>query len=130
MRRRDVLKAGVAAGAVFTAGCTAGSDDPAFEEGFENGTGEWTPDAAIGPEVNIEEFEWEVTVSGEQAAERAGWEGWVLKMGVQLAARWVGTHGVVERCLEQWEVPLEGTVVLGRACFEHFESGSERRRHQ
>jgi hypothetical protein len=57
----------------------------------------------------------------EQAAERAGWERWVLEMSVQLAARWIGARGVVECCLEQWEVPLEGTVVLGRTCFEGFE---------
>lgn len=69
MRRRDILRAGLAAGSVAVAGCTRGTDGAAFREGFEDGLGDWQSDAAIGPEVAIEEFEWEVTVSGEQAAE-------------------------------------------------------------
>jgi len=69
MLRRDLLRAGLAAGAVLAAGCTTSADDPAFENGFEGGMGDWSPDAAIGPEVDIEAFEWEVTVSGEQAAD-------------------------------------------------------------
>ena len=67
MRRRDVLRAGLVAGSVAVAGCTRGSDGAAFQEGFEGGLGAWQADAAIGPEVDLEEFEWEVTVSGEQA---------------------------------------------------------------
>lgn len=51
-------------------------------------------------------------------------------MGVQLPARWVGAGGVVECCLEEWEVPLEGAVVLWGAGFKRLESGGERRRHQ
>ena len=50
-------------------------------------------------------------------------------MGVQLAARRIRARGVGERCLEEREVPLEGTVVLGRAGFERFEPSGERRRH-
>ncbi|WP_050032445.1 hypothetical protein [Halorubrum halophilum] len=63
MRRRGLLRrsAGVA-------GCTGGSDDPAFEEGFEEDIGDWTFGAAIGPEVDIDEFDWEASFSEEEAA--------------------------------------------------------------
>lgn len=67
-RRRDVLRGGAAAGAVAVAGCLGGSSEPAFEEGFEDGLGDWESGAAIGPEVEIEEFDWEFGVSGTQAA--------------------------------------------------------------
>jgi hypothetical protein len=50
------------------AGCLGGPSDPAFTEGFEDGLGDWESDAAIGPEVDIEEFEWEFGVSGTEAA--------------------------------------------------------------
>lgn len=41
----------------------------AFENGFEDGLGDWTIDAAIGPEVPLSEFDREASVSTEQAAE-------------------------------------------------------------
>lgn len=66
MLRRDLLRSGGTVGAV--AGCMGGDDSPAFQEGVEDGLGDWESDAAIGPEVDIEEFEWEGTVSGEQTA--------------------------------------------------------------
>ncbi len=50
------------------AGCSGGADGPAFEEGFEDGLGDWESGAAIGPEVELEDFEWEFGVSGAEAA--------------------------------------------------------------
>jgi hypothetical protein len=71
VRRRDLLRKTAASGAVGlagVAGCTSGDDGSAFEEGFESGIGDWEAGAAIGPEVDIEEFDWELGVSEEQAA--------------------------------------------------------------
>lgn len=68
MYRRDVLRGSAAVGTVALAGCTFGANTPAFQEGFESGLGDWTADAAIGPEVDIEEFDWEVDVSDAEAA--------------------------------------------------------------
>jgi hypothetical protein len=68
MLRRDVLRAGAVAGAVAVGGCQRGYRKAAFREGFEDGSEDWTAGAAIGPEVHIEDFEWEVGVSDEQAA--------------------------------------------------------------
>ena len=69
MLRRQLLHAGATTGAVAVAGCFGGSDDAAaFREGFEEGLGEWEADAAIGPEVDVEEFGWELDVSEEEAA--------------------------------------------------------------
>jgi len=72
MRRRDLLRAGSLAalgGVAGIAGCTGRIGESVFHEGFEEGLGDWTADAAIGPEVDVEEFEWEVEVSDEEAAE-------------------------------------------------------------
>jgi hypothetical protein len=71
MHRRDVLRAGgatLAGGLPVLAGCTAPTGEAAFREGFESGLGAWTGDAAIGPEVDLAEFEWRVDVSDERAA--------------------------------------------------------------
>lgn len=68
MFRREFLRAGAATGAASIAGCAGGSNDPAFEEGFEDGLSDWDSDAAIGREVEVEEFEWEFGVSEEEAA--------------------------------------------------------------
>jgi hypothetical protein len=68
MFRRDVLRGGATAGAVAVAGCFGGEDGPAFEDGFEDGIGEWDEGAAIGPEVDLEAFEWELGVSDTEAA--------------------------------------------------------------
>lgn len=68
MLRRDLLRAGVVTGIVGTGGCLGGSTDSAFQEGFEHGIGEWEGEAAIGSEVNLEEFEWEIGVSDVEAA--------------------------------------------------------------
>ena len=67
MRRRDVLRAG-AAGIVGAAlaGCLAPRAG-GFDEGFEAGIGDWETDAAIGPEVDVADFEWTIDVSGEEA---------------------------------------------------------------
>lgn len=43
------------------------STSSAFREGFEDGVGEWKGDVAIGPEVDIDEFEWELEVSDGEA---------------------------------------------------------------
>jgi len=65
VRRRDLIRAGAAAGAAGLAGCASGGDDaPAFEDGL----GEWETGAAIGPEVDIGDFDWEADVSEEEAA--------------------------------------------------------------
>jgi hypothetical protein len=68
MRRRDVLRSGAAAGAIALVGCTDRSGGPAFEERFENGLGDWESGAAIGPEVDLAAFEWELGVSDAEAA--------------------------------------------------------------
>jgi hypothetical protein len=65
---RDLLRAGVTAGVASVAGCLGGEDDPAFAEGFEDGLGDWTASADIGPEVDLDEFEWELGVSDDEAA--------------------------------------------------------------
>lgn len=69
MNRRTFLEAGVAVGVGGIAGCTAPSNGSGFREGFEEGMSDWTTGAAIGPEVELEEFEWEVDVSTEQASQ-------------------------------------------------------------
>jgi hypothetical protein len=69
MRRREVLRAGVAAGTASIVGCLGESTDRSYEAGFEDGLGSWEGDAAIGPEVDVEEFEWEVGVSDAEAFE-------------------------------------------------------------
>ncbi|WP_276271976.1 hypothetical protein [Haloarcula litorea] len=68
MNRRDAIRTGLALGTAAVCGCLGDGGDPAFREGFEDGMGDWATDAAIGPEVDLAEFEWEVGVSGEQAA--------------------------------------------------------------
>ncbi len=69
MHRRELLRGCGAFGIAGIAGCLGESDDLVFYEGFEEGIGDWEADAAIGPEVDIEEFEWEVDVSDEEAAD-------------------------------------------------------------
>ncbi|MFC5369141.1 hypothetical protein [Salinirubrum litoreum] len=56
-------------GTVGVAGCTGRLDGPAFRESFEAGLGDWESGAAIGPEVDLAEFEWELDVSDAQAAD-------------------------------------------------------------
>lgn len=67
MRRRTPLRAGAVAGLGAAAGCTAGFDSAGFRESFEDGLGDWKPGAHVGPEVPLEEFEWEIAVSDERA---------------------------------------------------------------
>jgi len=69
MDRRTLLRRGVAAGLGSVVGCVGPSDDVAFSEGFEDGMGDWTADAAIGPEVDVSAFEWEIDVSTARASE-------------------------------------------------------------
>jgi hypothetical protein len=70
VNRRDLLRRGVVVGlGVAVAGCTAPADGDAFSDGFEDGMGDWSTDAAIGPEVDVAEFEWTVDVSTAQASE-------------------------------------------------------------
>jgi hypothetical protein len=68
MHRRDFLGTAAIAGTTALAGCTFGANTPRFNDGFEDGIGQWQTDAAIGPEVEIEEFEWEIDVSDAEAA--------------------------------------------------------------
>lgn len=69
MYRRDLLRTGGVACGFALAGCVGSTVSAAFNSGFESGIGQWTADAAIGPEVDIEEFEWEVDISDTEAAE-------------------------------------------------------------
>lgn len=68
MLRRDLLRASAAVGLAGVTGCTGQTGGPDFSEGFEQGLGAWESDAAIGSEVDIEEFEWELDVSDAEAA--------------------------------------------------------------
>jgi hypothetical protein len=81
MRRRTLLRICGGIGVAGLAGCLGeppenesddtgpnGGDEPGLQEGFEDGLGEWEADASIGPEVDIEEFEWEAGVSDEEAS--------------------------------------------------------------
>jgi hypothetical protein len=68
MLRRDLLRAGAALGIGGVAGCSAPSEGVDFTEGFEDGLGDWEANATIGPEVELEEFEWEVDVTDAEAA--------------------------------------------------------------
>lgn len=65
--RRDWLRTCGTAGLTGIAGCLSESSEPVLREGFEDGIGNWEADAAIGPEVDLDEFEWEVNVSDEEA---------------------------------------------------------------
>jgi hypothetical protein len=69
VNRRNLLRRGVGLGVGVVAGCTAPTDGAAFREGFEGGMGDWTAGAAIGPEVDVADFEWTVDVSTAQASE-------------------------------------------------------------
>ena len=67
VNRRELLRAGVTAGALAVAGCLGGTPGPTFEESFEQGLGDWESGAAIGPEVDVGEFEWEFEASDAEA---------------------------------------------------------------
>lgn len=67
MHRRDVLK--ICGGGNGLAGCLAQSGETTFTEGFENGIGDWQGGAAIGPEVDLADFEWEIGVDDTEAVE-------------------------------------------------------------
>jgi hypothetical protein len=69
MNRRELLRGCSCLGIVGLAGCLGGSREQGFQEGFEDGIGEWEADAAIGPEVDLDDFAWELGVSDEEAAE-------------------------------------------------------------
>lgn len=69
MRRRTFLLSAGAGSAVILAGCSGDDSDPDFRESFEDGLGDWETTAAIGPEVNIEDFEWSIEVWDEEAAD-------------------------------------------------------------
>lgn len=57
------------AGVFGIAGCLSGSGETKFREGFEDGIGDWERYAAIGPEVDIGDFKWEIGVDDTEAAE-------------------------------------------------------------
>lgn len=67
MLRREMLQAGVGIGIVGAGGCLGGSTGPTFQEGFEEGIGTWEGHAAIGSEVDLEDFQWELGVSDVEA---------------------------------------------------------------
>lgn len=56
MLRRDLLRTGVAAGALGIGGCFGGSQGAVFRDGFEDGLGDWTADAVISPEVDVDDI--------------------------------------------------------------------------
>ncbi|MFW5938969.1 MAG: hypothetical protein ACOCSD_02620 [Halolamina sp.] len=75
--RRDAIRAGAAVGlGTALAGCTVpggndggdGGDEALLTEGFEEGLGRWVPNAHIGPEEDVDDFEWEILRSNERAA--------------------------------------------------------------
>ena len=68
MFRRELLRGGTAGGVVALAGCLGVPSEPEFREGFEDGIGEWVANAAIGPEVDLEAFDWVVDVSDREAS--------------------------------------------------------------
>lgn len=68
MNRRTLLRAGAAAGLAALAGCATGYSESRFDGGFEDGLGNWTTGAHIGPEVPLEEFDWSIDVTDERAA--------------------------------------------------------------
>lgn len=68
LRRCGGIAAASAVGTVGVAGCLGAPDAAAFTEGFEAELGDWETDAAIGPEVDLSEFEWEIAVSDEEAS--------------------------------------------------------------
>jgi len=67
MSRRDLLRWCAVAGAVSVGGRFDGGDETGFEGSFAGGSGECERGAAIGPEVELADFEWELGVSGEEA---------------------------------------------------------------
>lgn len=69
MYRRDLLRTGAALSVTGVAGCLDRGNGPAFTEGFEAGLDGWEARATIGPEVDLEEFEWDVDISESEAAE-------------------------------------------------------------
>lgn len=69
MYRRDLLRTGAAIGVTSVAGCLGQNGESDFTDGFEDGLGAWESNATIGPEVDIDDFEWEVDISGAEAAE-------------------------------------------------------------
>ena len=68
MNRRLALRTGAALATAAVAGCLTAPGGATFREGFEDGLGDWEPAAAIGPEVDVEDFAWDVDVSSEQAS--------------------------------------------------------------
>ncbi|MFC7070029.1 hypothetical protein [Halobaculum lipolyticum] len=67
VNRRTALRAG-AAGLASLSGCVVGSrEGPAFDESFENGLDGWRTDAAIGPEVDLDEFDWAIDATTDRA---------------------------------------------------------------
>lgn len=71
MDRRAVLRSGVGlatAGVGSLAGCVVGSRrGPVLDESFESGADDWSTDAAIGPEVDVADFEWRVESTTDEA---------------------------------------------------------------
>jgi hypothetical protein len=58
----------VGATALGLAGCGGRERGAEFEEGFEDGIGDWESAAAIGPEVPLSGFDWSTGVTDDQAA--------------------------------------------------------------
>ncbi|MFB6270511.1 MAG: hypothetical protein ABEH83_11235 [Halobacterium sp.] len=69
MDRRAFLAAVGAGATAAVAGCSSPRASPAFTEGFEDGIGDWEARATVGPEVDVEDFEWTVDVTEEEAVE-------------------------------------------------------------
>lgn len=66
MLRRELLRTGAVVGTLGVAGCSRGGDEPTLSEGFEDGPDDWEASAAIGPEVDLSEFEWSVDATSEE----------------------------------------------------------------
>ena len=68
MHRRGFLRAGALCCVAGVAGCGGSEGQTDFYEGFEDGADDWETAAHIGPEVDVDEFEWTIEPDTAEAA--------------------------------------------------------------
>ncbi|WP_459192426.1 hypothetical protein [Halosimplex sp. J119] len=67
--RRSLLRSGALLTGAAVAGCsTAPGDDTLFADGFEESNERWSEHSHIGPEEENSEFEWDISLTQDQAA--------------------------------------------------------------